>query len=83
MRFCESVLCCAQAFSQGEKTARTFRYRTLPSVVHCTLTGGNGVRAGKRFGKQLARPNGGKQIAVAPEILLQDLGLAGQDDPGG
>ena len=36
----------------------------------------------KRFGKQLARPNGGKQIAVAPEILLQDLCLAGQKNPG-
>ena len=42
----------------------------------------NSVRAGERLGKQISRSDGGKQIAVAPEILLQDLCLAGQKNPG-
>ena len=39
MRFCDSVRCCAQPFSQGEKTAWVSRYKTRPSVLHSTLTG--------------------------------------------
>ena len=40
------------------------------------------LHAGEGLGEQLAGPGRGQQIAVAPEILLQQLDLARQHDPG-